>query len=417
MEVERQTMESEDLIVGTHDEENGGDQAEHVAEKEADQNETPNTNSSINKDGEMGSTNSPPSDTTSDNKKRTLLEEQNDSVYGTISHDMADVLVDQIEDAIQTTVIDALPLLQNNQKAKELLMSTLRHKFVRNIDVLEAFCDHNILTLRKHPVARRKRIVEVVQLMKNIAADGVDGENMKHNSDSVDPIQAALNATALIPMDGFVPTTMPVEETGVSTEGFKHPSKDDIPTAEQKADLDTDLESLQKKLAEAKERRDRLIVKTASISQADIITTQASDAALDPHPTRFRQSKSLCSEFVSQGQTIGDLTAEAERTLERLETLKQKRPYKQQNDDIVFSQRSNDEENTTDDFDPLSSQDGAASRPPKKRLSLEEAYLRDKKQLGLQDATNTGLSATLELLKPRARSTVGPNVSNQMVSS
>ena len=414
-------MESEDLVVGTQNEEKGEEQTEQVAEKESDQNDAPTTSSSINKDGEMTSANSSPSDTTVVNKKSSLLDEQNDSVYGTISHDMADVLVDQIEDAIQTTVIDALPLLQNNQKAKELLMSTLRHKFVRNIDVLEAFCDHNILTLRKHPVARRKRIVEVVELMKHIAADGNDGESMEHKS--VDSIQAALNATALIPVDGFVPITTPVEETGVSSEGFKHPRKDEIPTTEQKADLDADLESLQKKLAEAKKRRDHLLVKTASISQADIITTEASHAALDPHPTRFHQSKSLCSEWISQGQTIGDLTAEAERTLEQLETLKQKRPYQQQNDDILFSQRSNgqneedDEENTTDDFDPLSSQDDAASRPTKKRLSLEEAYLRDKKQLGLQDATNTGLSATLELLKPRARSAVASNASNEWTSA
>lgn len=395
----------EDLNHGSsnnHDDDNADEiDVEPTPEEAKLQDEPDSKNATDNVESESDT--SPPAETA------TTLEDQDAVVYGTISHDMADMLVEQIEEAIQTSVIGQLPLLQNNQEAKERLKSKLRYKFVKNVDVLEAYCDHNVLTLRKHPIARRKRIVKVLELMKKAADAGTSIESLMEKSSESDFIEAALNATAVIPVGGGDDATV-VEYFATSQEGTKHPTKDEIPTTQQISELDDELETLKQKIAKAKERRDRLLAQTASIFQADAISCLASEAVLVPFPTRFREAAEQCIERVSQGQLIGDLTAEAERTVERLDALKRARPQRQ-HDDIELSQKSagsrqNEENNDmTDDFDPLSSQDDhLASRLTKKRLSLEEAYQRDKKQLGLQDKTNSDLAAARELLKPRVRS-------------
>lgn len=327
------------------------------------------------------------STTTNGNIEPITLEDQDEAVYGSINHDMADALAARVETAIQINVIDALPLLQNDQGAKDRLKETLVHKFVRNVDVLEAYCAHNIMTLRKHPIARRKRIVHVVQMMP------LDG-SLDHEQ-----IRTSLEATAAVSMDKNFTKE---EERRTTMDDFQYPAKDELPTPEQKAQLNADLQLLQRQLAQAKERRNELLVQAASLTNAETVAGQASIALKAVAGTMIQEGQihADATKRVAQGQTIGDLTTEARKAITKLEHAKRDRAESSSSSQTKVGHLTGDNSSETvgmDVDDPLASKDLPPS--PKKRLSLEECYQRDKNQLRLQDTTNSKLAAFRNLLQ------------------
>ena len=213
-----------------------------------------------------------------------LVEDADMIVYGTINTELQDALAAGIERAIVEGV-ERLPLLNNNsyRKRKSLgvvppplhnatkdtsllvpfdeqpketrkeneeeeeeetttpkqrLIETLRYKFVRNVDVLEAYCACHVLTVQHHPPGRRKRIVQVMQ----------------QGLESLTP-----------PILPTTTTTRPASETVIPQNQSELPSDEDVQCVKD------EVEQLQVKLATARRERNELLALEESTNRYVVI--------------------------------------------------------------------------------------------------------------------------------------------------
>jgi hypothetical protein len=266
----------------------------------------------------------------------TSLSEQDDLVYGTLNHDLADVLAERIQDAV-TKGLDDLPLFEDEGLTKSKLHDTLIHKFVRNIDVLEAYSAHHVLTLRPFPLAKRKRIVQVFLKGK---------ESLEDISLATD--REASSATANIP------------------------TRNQLPSQQERTALQDELERLQDRLKKAKLERRNLLLQQRSLQRAEQLSSKVTETLESHHPDTINPANQQVMAAVTDGNSLQELTAEAQTILEKLDRQKRGRTELQ-------------EEDNDDDDDPF------FAKPMNKhpRLSLEEEYRRQRKQLGLlTDCTN-----------------------------
>eukprot|EP00536_Pseudo-nitzschia_multiseries_P003548 jgi/Psemu1/284481/fgenesh1_pg.56_\ len=320
--------------------------------------------------------------------------EKDFAVFGRLNTQLADALAERIEAAIAWGV-DSLPLLdddcyrgsngrQNNTNSsnnstignpspKERLRETLRYKFVRNVDVLEAFCAHHVLTLRKHPPARRKRIVAVLR----------DGPR------ALDP---PLDATAPeIIGDGgngnAASQSLPEQQQQ------HYPTRSDLPTPDECASLSRDLDRLRADLAEARSRRNELVAELASIRRAGDVAAGAAGAIRESSAT-VGNARLKVRGFVEDSRVLDQLKDDAKTLTGKLDTIKRNRDPSDTGTTFGVG-----------DDDPL---DRIIAKRPKV-LAPMEAYQRDRRVLGLlRDSTNdsvndngntNGNATRLELLK------------------
>jgi hypothetical protein len=273
------------------------------------------------------------------------LSEQDHVVFGSINHDLTDFLAARIEHTIQQTVMEGLPLLDDGPP-KMKLQQTLVYKFVRNIDVLEAYCAENILTLRKYHPSTRKRIVQVLQQGEVSLEDVPYPRNDSGRRDKC--------------TDSIIPT------------------KDMIPSSTASKSLQDELENLHERLKAARSARDDLLVQQKSLARAQSFISLVMQV-LELHKPMVDVDGSLpmvshqVDTVVTDGHSVHELIQEAQTILNKIN--RPKRPS--------ASQSQNDDNGLEDDsvfYQTL------LKHP---RLSLEEKYKRDLIQLGLlRDTTN-----------------------------
>ena len=329
------------------------------------------------------------------------LSDQDLAVYGNLNARLADVFTEGIEAAISKGV-DSLPLLDdggddcyrgksspdgkedneavstgNTKSPKQRLWDALRYRFVRNVDVLEAYCAHHVLTLRKHPPARRKRIVAVLR-------DGIDAL----------PSLPSKGA-ALVVVDADVDVDVDDEKANKETERetcskVMYPTRSELPSEEETKDLSEELSRLQARLESAKQKRNALLASVESANRAEQAVSVVVATIEDNLPAGLEHDaiRSDVSEKVQKGNTVSLLADEAKSLVGKLDGIKRDRSnnYSQNNKDggggdgFDFVQRD-------DPLHKASHRIGTNKR--QKPLSLEEAYRRDRRELGLlRDSTN-----------------------------
>lgn len=304
---------------------------------------------------------------------------QDFEVYGKLNTQLADLLAESIEAAISKGV-DSLPLLDDDcyrgsqsdaktKSPKERLRETLRYKFVRNVDVLEAYCAHHLFTLRKHPPARRKRIVSVLQ----------GGPQA-------------------------LPVLSPRDHVSDETSTKKYPTRSELYTNEDRYKLSEDLSRLKTDLENARKRRNELKAAIAAGGKAETVVDEVVTTVAENAPPETMEEN--LSKAVEESRTVGQLTEEAKSMTEKLDGIKRGRS----------SQNTNIEEDTFDfeqQDDPLYR--GSFGKR-QKALTPMEAYYRDQRELGLlKDTTNIkncGNQNGLDILKEMLRAPrVSPNKS------
>ena len=313
------------------------------------------------------------------------LSDQNLAVFGTLNTRLADAFMERIESAI-TEGVDSLPLLDgdsyrdknksspsetSNKTPKQRLWDALRYRFVRNVDVLEAYCAHNLLTLRKHPPARRKRIVAVMG----------SGPEVLLPLDTKDEIQN-------FDGEGDVP--------------YKYPTRSELPSEQERNKLAEELSKMQADLESAKQHRNTLLasVKSAERAEQAVVDIVATIEANIP-TLKHGEIRSQVAKKVERGNTVGLLAEETRSLVGKLDGIKKDRNQKMDNDDnendYDFVQRE----------DPFFRASNRAGNKRHKPLSLEEAYVNDRRRLGLlADSTNDNQSSglTVTALKSMAMS-------------
>jgi hypothetical protein len=297
-----------------------------------------------------------------DSSVPTLLSEQDHVVFGRMNHELTDFLAGRIEETIQRTVMGGLPLLEDGP-AKTQLQDTLVYKFVRNIDVLEAYCAQNVTTLRKYPPATRKRIVQVLR----------NGERVLDS----------------LPTSPFIDSNNSILETSI-------PTKDMLPSKSESKSLQDDLVNLQERLKAARSVRNDLLVQQKSLQRAQSITSRFMETLEKHRPMVDTDASSSMvmqqvNAVVTDGNSVHQLTEEAQTILDKLN--RQKRPPASKADE--------------EEYDPFFSE--TVVKQP--RLSLEEAYHQDRKHLGLlRDTTNGQGNEDTEDISPVAKLTFIKNL-------
>ena len=304
------------------------------------------------------------------------LEDQDLAVFGDLNARFADAFTEQIEIAI-TKGVDSLPLLDgdcyrgnssqkassdeiDNKPPKQRLWDALRYRFVRNVDVLEAYCGHRLFTLRKHLPARRKRIVTV----------------MRNGVECLSPLNAN-------------------DETKGNKNGeeepTKYPTRSELPSEEQRKDLVSELFRLQAELEAAKQKRNALLASVESSKRAEQAVADAVATVEANIPTlQDGTIRSNVSDKVEKGNVVGLLAEEAKSLVGKLDGIKRDRNKKKESDDEEFDFVQQD--------DPLFKASNRVGNKRHKPLSLEEAYRKDRRQLGLlTDSTNDIASKGINL--------------------
>jgi hypothetical protein len=318
------------------------------------------------------------------------LSDQDMAVYGNLNARLADIFTERIEAAISKGV-DSLPLLDGDdcyrrkslsslseeeenvptdktKSPKQRLWDALRYRFVRNVDILEAYCAHHVLTLRKHPPARRKRIVAVMM-------DGIK---------------------ALPTLPSKVDDDEKNKEKGTGGEveaktGKLYPTRTEIPSEEETKDLAEELSRLQAQLESAKQKRNALLASVESANRAEQAVSDVIATIEANLPTSLEQDaiRSNVSGKVEKGNTVSLLAEEAKTLVGKLDGIKRNRSNNSQNKDGG--------ENNIDGFDFVQRDDPlhkashriGNNKRQKSLLSLEEAYRKDRRELGLlRDSTN-----------------------------
>ncbi|KAL3908857.1 MAG: hypothetical protein SGILL_008320 [Bacillariaceae sp.] len=272
--------------------------------------------------------------------------EQDSLVFGTLNRDLTDFLAERIRHAVQHHVVKELPLLEEEAAARHQLQETLVYKFVRNIDVLEAYCEEKVLTLRNFPPAKRKRIIQVMKKGKSSLPD------------------IALPPSAM-------------------TAASSLPTKDMIPSQDDMKDLQQDVQQLQIRLEAARATRNALLAEQHGLDKAEAAIDKVTETLQQHQETTTTSVTTQVNAKVTDGNSVQHLTQEAQTIVEKLDTKQREKRQRRQGEEANGTQ---DDENAEED-DPFFASSAVTTKQP--RLSLEENYRRDCKALGLQDKTNT----------------------------
>lgn len=314
------------------------------------------------------------------------LVDQDLEVFGDLNSRFADAFTERIETAI-TKGVDSLPLLDGDcyrgnssqissadeidyKPPKQRLWDALRYRFVRNVDVLEAYCGHHLFTLRKNPPAQRKRIVSVMR-------DGVE---------CLSPFKA----------------NDETKGTNGEEEATKYPTRSELPSEEERKDLVKELSRLQAELETAKQKRNALLASVESAKRAEHAVADVVATAEAHIPTLQEGTiRRIVSDKVEKGNTVGLLAEEAKSLVGKLDGIKRDRNKKMECDDEEFDFVQQD--------DPLFKASDRAGNKRHKRLSLEEAYRKDRRQFGLlTDSTNDNGSNGINLSALKSMAMASP---------
>jgi len=287
------------------------------------------------------------------------------AIFGSLNANLADAVGDSVSAALAQGV-KSLPTLGSeddedddglgspngakNGGGPAALLKLLQSKYYdRNIDLLELYGARNIFTVGMYPPKRRQEIVE--------AYHNPDGLVVAAAADN-DGCDAEMDTTA----DGDDKITFPS-------------SMEEIPTPDQIADLERQTKELRVRLQEAKKRRaaaKRQLeqLKTARQVSGDLFSKVVDAAVVTADADTKKIQHAVQSTVVSGMEGLRQWQAHGQELVQKMEDAKRKKQKKSDGDD---SSESSDAEDVV--------MTAAAAAVPKRQLTLEERYERDRQNM------------------------------------
>ena len=346
-----------------------------------------------------GSTASSPATSTNALQETTgTLQEQEAIVFGsnTIAEDLADAMAEFVKRSIQSGV-ESLPLLLQEDVVKQqplsktaaLVVDKIQRPYMKYIDVMQAYAERNIFTLRHWPPRRRQRIV--VQQQQHLGNPNVSASDASEDQPLALPVPTAtLQATEAI-------SSSPSSSSERGSSCLWYPSPQDrMPTQEEMTVLQEDLSHLAKQLQTAKDYRTELLEQCDSLAATRSLTAGAVQALEATDPTMVA---TITTTVTMGGQGLQELTREANRVQSELGKRKQQHQNSNNNQDDENGNNNNNEY-ILDDLEGA----GHSSRLPKNNkkrvLTLEEAYFHERQAV---ETTVENLSSLANRLKQSKR--------------
>jgi hypothetical protein len=287
------------------------------------------------------------------------LEEQEAAVFASTGEGLADAMAEFVERGIQSGVA-SLPLLQESQKSKALV-DMIQKPYMKHIDVMEAYAQRNIFTLR-HSAPRRRQLI-----VRRFLEEPTDG-----------PATLLVDASAVAAPDEESPSS----SSSAPAPAAVYPNKEEIPSKKELATLQEELSQLAMQLQTAKDRRNALIEQGASLAATQSMTVGAVQSleAANLQGGRADAVQGPVTAAVMGGQGLQELTREGKRLQTELGKRKQNTSNEQGDEDLA--------------------QDGLPIVQKKRVLTMEEAYRHERQAV---ETTVENLSSLSNLLKQSKR--------------
>jgi hypothetical protein len=178
----------------------------------------------------------------------TATSEADKTLFGTMNADIADQFANYVDEALEDGVA-TLPFL--DAAKQQIMKGLLRKKFMKNVDVFEFYCKHNIFTLKQQTP---KRVADVLRLFQELP-------------------------------EGTIPDIIQVPETSLSEEEEQLmdlqtrelPLPADIPTREQLAQLEQEIVALRQSYQKILHQRVALEQETKTWEAAQNLASFASE--------------------------------------------------------------------------------------------------------------------------------------------
>jgi hypothetical protein len=307
--------------------------------------------------------------TTSSSAKNGLANEDIDTaLFGSLNASVADSLTDHIDTALKAGVL-TLPLMNDDSTVtgtrSEKLLAALRNVYWRNVDVFEVYAGRNIFSVGMYPPKRRRAIEQLYN------SDDNDNDNdAKETSSSAtkqkkaplrDVSASKMNETA---DDTTNSTSKPNATSTTSNSNTLYPTPDQIPTAQEMADMTNECEQLREQLWQVQRRRNETVHATNQLEVAEQLADMASSSmqeSMDTDGNGIEQVHDSVTAAVVGSEGLEQLQATGKELVEKLEQEKRQRSD------------GDDENDDDDDVEMLN-----ASKK-KKELTLEERYQEERK--------------------------------------
>jgi hypothetical protein len=242
--------------------------------------------------------------------EESTMEDVNTVVFGSLNGRIADAFADRIQAALSEGV-QSLPLLYESTKG-DALLAKLQKSYLKNVDIVEAYGERNIFTLKMYPPKRRQRITRAF---------------LDENHESKQPKTSSTITT-------------------FENSSYQYPAEDQIPSQEQSQNLQDELQALRAQLQAARLRRNALLVANTSRK----VSHQATDQLSASLPLQDLDTiHTSVTAAVMGGQGMEQLQEQGKQALNKLENSKRERNNLVEDEELLVP-------------------------PSKKRVSLEEHY-------------------------------------------
>lgn len=270
------------------------------------------------------------------------LDNEAESLFGSMNTRIADAFAERIQ-AAATEGVESLPLLSDKEKAQSLI-ETIEQTYLDRVDIMETYARNNIFTVSLYKPRRRQRILQAClqDLPLNDKLSIGEADEGKQQGEEAYP---------------------------------EYPSKDEIPTPQETAALQSELCDLKDRLDAARLRRNTLLAKQKSLESAIAV----SNAAVQSLAVVSNDVRGPVAKALSNGKSMQELTKEGKELIQQLDDSKRER------------ENDCDENNG---FIPATKLNAK-----KKRMSMEEEYKHDRQVLQAKDVDS--LQALRTILKQK----------------
>ena len=296
-------------------------------------------------------------------------------VFESMNEELADSLAETLQTAINHGV-ESLPLLSDPDKTT-FLKETISEKYMRSVDVIEAYGRRNIFTIRHHPSNHRTQIIEALTNTSN-NKDNKDND-MEQKNDETSSLKSPPSAISSSPSSTATKEEEGEEEEGTKQEGsesskteFQYPSKEDIPSMEAIRSIQEELNRLKTELKALQGRQQQLRVEKVSMESAQRISSESICTIRKIDEDNVQSSVTTA---VMGGQTIQELTEQGKDVIRKLDDTKKTKREEADDDEIGCGVG---DDSMLDDMLHKTLL-GVANK--KTRLSLEDQYRNDRKQV------------------------------------
>lgn len=277
------------------------------------------------------------------NEAPTTIEEADKLLFGSMNSEIADALAERVRVAIADGV-ESLPLLTDAAKATAMA-KRIEQIYMLNVDLIEAYGNRNIFTIRHYQPKRRQRILQAYL-----------GED-------------------LLPLPESKMSSQKPSQTDANEVSQPYPTKEQIPSPEATSALQDELSKLKEQLDEERSKQNQLIAKQKSLQDAIKVSNEAVHSLVVSSEDNVQEP---VSRAISAGKSIQEMTKEGKELMKDLDESKRGR---------------GDDEN---DGQGIPSTQLPVIK--KKRQSLEEEYRTDRMVLGSNNNIQS-LQAVRNLLK------------------